>query len=1141
VICRPLPERVACDPADALRLGRSGALQGPLNASLFLPFDNLGVPVHVSLMQERMLVNRLRTWCLWGLAGLATSGTWLPTAGAADKVGDRLFQQVPEVAPLAGVPREQPASPEGAGDQFSKGPKPQWIWGSDQNRNYALRTRFAGGAKRAWLKASCDNKAVIELNGKVVARCQEWQEPVEVDVTAQLVPGENTLVARVSNEGGPAAFVCKVMLTADKAEPRYVVSSPEWQAAPGTDAKEWQAATRIAALGDNPWGDVFSNPGGAGGRDEGFHVPAGFKVERLFTVPKDELGSWVCLTRDPKGRLLVSDQEGKGLCRITVPPLGSQEPTKVEHLPVKISHAQGMLWAFDSLYVVVNGPGSGLYRVRDTDGDDQLDEVVKLKEFRGGGEHGPHAVRLSPDGKSLVVIGGNHTLPPFDVERNAPPQVMGGARSEPLRAKPPAGMASRLPANWDEDLLLPRQWDANGHATGILAPGGWIAQTDPEGKSWEILSAGYRNQYDMAFNADGELFAYDADMEWDFGAPWYRPTRVVHATSGSEFGWRSGTGKWPTYYLDSLPPLVNVGPGSPVGVEFGYGTRFPAKYQKALYICDWTFGTMYAIHIEPEGASYRAVKEEFVSRSPLPLTDNTVGLDGALYFTVGGRGTQSELYRVTYAGPEPTDAVDAHDVAGAELRSLRRKLEAFHSPQPNPAEVVEQVFPYLGHADRHIGYAARVALEHQPVETWRDRVLQSQNPDTVILGAIALARQGDREHQLPILMALGSLDSSSLNRSQRLGVLRALQLAFIRLGAPDDDLRQAVVTRLEPAYPTTDAALNRELLNLLVFLQSPRVAAAAVPQLAEGEANRTARSLADPGNQIAPRYVPGTQEKSGDTGLTDLIDRNRGYGGAIASMLANQPEIEQMQTAFALRNLKAGWSTETRRAYFEWFARARKWTGGNSFQGFLRNMDRDAYENASDTERLAIEALGARKPEPAPELPKPAGPGRDWTRAEILKVAETGLKGRDFANGKKTFASTRCVLCHRFGGEGGATGPDLTQLAGRFSVSDLVDAIVEPSKVVSDQYKAVVVETKEGKTHTGRLVNDNGRSIRLVVDPEDATKTVEIAKTDIEEQNLSGTSLMPADLLKPLNENEVLDLLAYLLSRGNPGDSRFKK
>jgi hypothetical protein len=165
-----------------------------------------------------------------------------------------------------------------------------------------------------------------------------------------------------------------------------------------------------------------------------------------------------------------------------------------------------------------------------------------------------------------------------------------------------------------------------------------------------MVSIGYRNQYDFAFNADGEMFAYDADMEWDLGSPWYRPTRVVHATSGSEFGWRSGTGKWPAYYVDSLPELVNIGPGSPVGVDFGYGTKFPEKYQKALYICDWTFGTMYAIHIEPSGASYKASKEEFVARTPLPLTDVTVGKDGALYFTIGGRGTQSELYRVTYVG-----------------------------------------------------------------------------------------------------------------------------------------------------------------------------------------------------------------------------------------------------------------------------------------------------------------------------------------------------------------------------------------------------------------------------------------------------------------------------------------------------------
>ena len=93
------------------------------------------------------------------------------------------------------------------------------------------------------------------------------------------------------------------------------------------------------------------------------NVPPGFQVERLFTVPRETLGSWVSIAFDNKGRLIASDQEKLGLCRITPPPIGSDEPTKVEHLDVKITSAQGLLYAFDSLYLSVNGgPGSGLYR-----------------------------------------------------------------------------------------------------------------------------------------------------------------------------------------------------------------------------------------------------------------------------------------------------------------------------------------------------------------------------------------------------------------------------------------------------------------------------------------------------------------------------------------------------------------------------------------------------------------------------------------------------------------------------------------------------------------------------------------------------------------------------------------------------------
>ncbi len=1058
-------------------------------------------------------------------AGLFVGSTFSLRAAEGD---GRLFTQTPELA--ASQVKDQPVATETApaapakpkaADVFADGPVPQWIWGPDADGKYALRASFAGGAKSARLKASCDNVVTVYVNGQKVATSDSWQSAVDVDVTKHVKPGENEVVAEVSNQGGPSGFVFKLALTGSDGKTTYVVSDDSWKAASSREAKDAVAVKTLGKLGIQPWGDVFSAVAVAGGSSQPrdvFNVLPGFQVEKLFTVPKEQLGSWVNITADPKGRLIVSDQGNLGLCRVTPPPIGSSEPTKVEKLDVKISGAQGLLFAFDSLYVCCNGgPGSGLYRVRDTDGDDQFDEVVKLKDLRGGGEHGPHALRLSPDGKSIYVIGGNHTKPPFDPITNAGPQTMGGPREQQLTATLPEGMSSRIAANWDEDVLIPRQWDANGHAVGILAPGGWIASTDPEGKSWEIVSVGYRNQYDMAFNADGELFAYDSDMEWDMGLPWYRPTRVNHVTSGSEFGWRSGTACWPHYFADSLPPLIDIGPGSPVGVDFGYGTKFPAKYQKALYICDWTFGTMYAIHIEPDGATYKAVKEEFVSRTPLPLTDVTVGKDGALYFTIGGRGAQSELFRVTYVGKESTAPAELRDAKFAELRKLRREIEACHGPVSDPAKAIEFLLPHLGHDDRFVRVAARVAIERLPLELWQDRVLSSKPAQTVITGAIGLARMGSSDLQPKILAALNRLDGDKLTETQRLELLRAYELAFIRLGPVSEADRTATLAKLDPLYPAATDESNRELVALLVHLRSPNVVKKTLPLLSKER-------------DFSPKDI------------AELLSRNPGYGGAIRNMLAHQPDAQQIHYVFALRTLKEGWTLDERKEYFRWFEKARAWAGGNSFQKFLTNIDNDAFASATDAERLAIESSGARKPYTPPPLPKPQGPGKDWTAADVIAAGEQGLlKGRDFKNGQKAYAAARCVVCHRFAGDGGATGPDLTQLAGRFNLKDLTDSIVEPSKVVSDQYKATIVETKGGEVHTGRVVGETEESITIATDPEVATKTVVVRKSDIESQQPSATSLMPKDLIKPLNENEVLDLLAYLLSRGNPGDAMFRK
>src|SRR5699024_1497565 len=137
----------------------------------------------------------------------------------------------------------------------------------------------------------------------------------------------------------------------------------------------------------------------------------GFKVDLLYNVPKDQQGSWVAMCVDPKGRLITSDQYGK-LYRVTLPSTSTATEPRVEPIDVKIGAAQGLLHAFDSLYVMVNDDkpvSRGFYRVRDTNGDDQYDEVTLLRRLEGGGEHGPHAILLSPDKKSLYVVIGNQT------------------------------------------------------------------------------------------------------------------------------------------------------------------------------------------------------------------------------------------------------------------------------------------------------------------------------------------------------------------------------------------------------------------------------------------------------------------------------------------------------------------------------------------------------------------------------------------------------------------------------------------------------------------------------------------------------------------------------------------------------------
>ena len=156
-------------------------------------------------------------------------------------------------------------------------------------------------------------------------------------------------------------------------------------------------------------------------------------------------------------------------------------------------------------------------------------------------------------------------------------------------------------------------------------------------------------------------------------------------------------------------------------------------------------------------------------------------------------------------------------------------------------------------------------------------------------------------------------------------------------------------------------------------------------------------------------------------------------------------------------------------------------------------------------------------------------------------LVKQGLSGRDYQQGRKLFGEAKCFACHRFDNQGGAIGPDLTALSGRFNVHDLLESIVDPSKVISDQYAAVTIATIQGEVVTGRIVNLKEGSLMINTDMLDPNAQTTVKRADIEVMKTATKSMMPPSLLDSFTKEEILDLMAYLLSRGNPDHEMFQK
>ena len=356
---------------------------------------------------------------------------------------------------------------------------PDWIWGR-QDRNaggqVCLFTRFDLNDRvlSTRLRGVADYcRAALYVNGQRVGGREPYGPVFVSDVVDRLKAGQNTIGVCCRSVDGPAAvFLCLDLEFANRRQ-QTIVTDKRWQATrlegdnldwpqiEGVKPKPVAVFGRVARF---PWGETSDTvtirplddytqwkqaQGTKTGTDPAsFRLLPGFEIELLRSAQQGE-DSWVAIVFDPQGRLVVA-KEKLGLLRFTLTKTADEE-IQVETIDEKLRECRGLLFAHGSLYAMANND-KGLYRLRDTNGDDRFDQVRLLKTFDGEVGHGRNQLVLGPDGL-IYAIFGDSVYEPQDAKKRP------SALSYPPRAEKPRS--------------------------------GFLARADADGREWEVLVRGF--------------------------------------------------------------------------------------------------------------------------------------------------------------------------------------------------------------------------------------------------------------------------------------------------------------------------------------------------------------------------------------------------------------------------------------------------------------------------------------------------------------------------------------------------------------------------------------------------------------------------------------------------------------------------
>ena len=175
---------------------------------------------------------------------------------------------------------------------------------------------------------------------------------------------------------------------------------------------------------------------------------------------------------------------------------------------------------------------------------------------------------------------------------------------------------------------------------------------------------------------------------------------------------------------------------------------------------------------------------------------------------------------------------------------------------------------------------------------------------------------------------------------------------------------------------------------------------------------------------------------------------------------------------------------------------------------------------------VAVSVSGQQPPAPPAGQQAPAGP--KLSADEIFQY-HTGKDVPGSADAGRAIYEKQCAACHRFGAIGSDVGPDLTTIASRFKKRDVLEAILWPSKIISDQYQSEMFELSDGSVVSGVIVRETAIAVQVRT-AENPEKPVAIPKAKIANRAASTVSLMPEGLLDGYTQEDIANLLAFVLA-----------